>query len=169
MKKRKRINSLQPIGEIVHRILEEHNIHIPQENVLLKKTWSQVVGPMIAGQTKPERIVNGTLYVKVSTSIWMHQLQFLKEDILKKFKDHGKQGVLFVSNIHFAVGPVGSPEENDRTFFQPMTIFLKDRDKALIEECLHLVRDPELKEILERVMSKEMSRRRYFEHHRKGI
>jgi len=169
MKKRSRAKSLQPIGEILHRILEKNNIHLPKENVLLKKAWNEAVGSMIARQTKPERLVNGTLYVKVSTSIWMHQLQFLKEDILEKFKDHGKQGALSVSNIHFSVGLVGSPEENDRTFFQPITILLKDRDKALIEESLHLVRDPELKEILGRVMSKEMSRRRYFEHHRRGI
>ena len=169
MKRRNRTNHLQPIGEIVHRILEKNNIHLPRENILLKKAWNQVVGPMIARQTRPDRLSRGILYVKVSTSVWMHQLQLLKEDILGKFKNHGTKETLSVSNIRFSVGSIGSLEENDRNFFQPITILLKDRDKALIEESLHLVRDPELKEILGRAMTKEMSRRRYFELHRKEI
>ena len=169
MKRRKRATPLQPIGEIVHRFLKKNNIHLPRENILLKKTWDQVVGPLTAQQTRPDRLTDGTLHVKVSTSVWMHQLQLLKEDILEKFKKHWQQETSPISNIRFSVGPVGAPEENDKTFFQPMTILLKDRDKALIEESLHLVRDPELKEILGRVMSKEMSRRRYLELHRKEI
>jgi hypothetical protein len=165
MRKRNRSKPLQPIGEILHRILEKNNIHLPREGILLKKIWNQAVGPMIAVQTRPDRIAQSTLYVKVSTSVWMHQLQFLKEDILEKFQNHWKQKASPVSHIHFSVGAIKSTEEN--VFFQPTTILLKDRDKALIEESLQMVCDPELKEILGRVMSKEICRRRYFEHHRK--
>jgi hypothetical protein len=166
MKKRNRSKPLQPVGDILHRILAKNNIHLPRENVLLKKTWNQVVGPMTALQTRPDRLSKGTLYVKVSTSVWMHQLQFLKKDILEKFKNHWKQSDLPVDNIHFSVGPIKSAE--DGIFFHPTTILLKEHDKALIEECLQLVCDQELKEILARVMSKEISRRRYLEHHKKG-
>jgi len=165
MKKRNRSTPLQPIGEIVHRILKKNNIHLPTEGVLLKKAWNQAVGPMIALQTRPDRITRGALYVKVSTPVWMHQLQFLKEDILEKFKEQWQQNAIPVSHIHFSIGAIGPPGKREETFFQPTTVLLKDRDWALIAESLQMVRDPELKEILERVMTKEMSRRRYFEHH----
>ncbi|MFZ4405584.1 MAG: DUF721 domain-containing protein, partial [Pseudobdellovibrionaceae bacterium] len=43
--------------------------------------WPHYVGPMIAENTEPVGLYHGVLYLWVKHSTWLHQLQFLKEQI----------------------------------------------------------------------------------------
>jgi len=167
MTKRSGSRQLQKIGEILERVLKKNGIRIPAEDGRLREIWNRTVGPMIAAQTCPDRVRRETLFVKVSTSVWMHQLQFLREDILERLKT--QWGEEPIERLHFNVGHIGTPvvTKTEEAFFHPTARLLKKRDKAMIEESLDLVRDPELQSILRRVMIKELSRRRYLEHHRK--
>jgi len=159
---------LQPIGDVLARIMKKTGMRLPVEDNRLKDAWNKTVGPMIAVQTSPDRIRAGTLFVKVSTSVWMHQLQFLKQDILEKFQS--RWTVDPVEHLHFSVGDVAavSTAGNGKDFFHPTAALLKKRDKQMIEESLHRVKDPELQALLKRAMIKELVRRRYLEHHGKS-
>jgi len=167
MAKRAGPKKLQKIGEILERVLKKRGIRIPAEDGRLKDAWNRTVGPMIAVQTCPGQVRGGTLFVKVATSIWMHQLQFLKDDILERLKN--QWGEELIERLHFSVGHIGSPvtSKTGDDFFHPTARLLKKRDKTMIEESLAEVKDPELQTILRRVMIKELSRRRYLEHHGK--
>jgi hypothetical protein len=167
MAKRKGQKQLLKIGDILAPSLRKKGIEIPTGDRRLKSVWDQAVGPMIAAQTAPGQIKDTTLFVKVSTSVWMHQLQFLKPEIIEKFRT-GWQGEP-VERLHFTIGRVTAvaASEKGRDFFHPTTSLLKKRDKLLIEESLKQVKDLELQDILRRVMTKELSRRRYLEHHRR--
>jgi len=167
MTKRSGSRQLQKIGEILERVLKKNGIQVPAEESRLREIWNRTVGCMIAAQTCPDRVRRGTLFVKVSTSIWMHQLQFLKDDILERLKNQWEEEP--IERVHFSVGHVGSPvmTETGEEFFHPTARLLKKRDKTMIEESLDAVKDPELQGILRRAMIKELSRRRYLEHHGK--
>ena len=48
------------------------------------KIWCSVVGPEVAKQTKPKRLINGTLFVETVHPIWTMELQGKSHLIRKK-------------------------------------------------------------------------------------
>ena len=43
--------------------------------------WERVVGPLLARHARPRRMRRGVLVVAVDDSVWMHELQFMKEEL----------------------------------------------------------------------------------------
>jgi hypothetical protein len=120
------------------------------------------VGSQIAAQTRPHRIKGKTLYVKVSSSVWMHQLQFLKDEITDKINKSQEKEI--VKNIYFSIGIVSSAiNRGEQNRFVADISLLKEKDKKLIEKSVFSISDPELKNILQKVMAKEIYRRRMIE------
>jgi predicted nucleic acid-binding Zn ribbon protein len=46
--------------------------------------WDEVVGQTIAHHARPTRIRRGLLFIAVDGSVWMQELQFLKETIRER-------------------------------------------------------------------------------------
>ena len=44
--------------------------------------WSDVVGPQAAAASEPETVRDGILFVRTKSSVWSHELTFLKSHIL---------------------------------------------------------------------------------------
>ena len=160
MRKRTRQTKLQSLGDILQTFLKERNIFLSSERQRIREVWLKAVGPQIAEQTSPDRLKKGSLFVKVSTSIWMQQLHFLKEEMIDKINQ--QMGKDFITNIFFSIGDVSpDPHKNhDPVLFLPESFPLKGRDKQLIEQSISSVSDQELREILKRVMTKDIIRRR---------
>jgi hypothetical protein len=59
-------------------------VPVDLEEKRLLSLWNRAVGPQIAAQTRPRYIKGKTLFVDVTTSVWMHQLHFLKADIIRQ-------------------------------------------------------------------------------------
>jgi hypothetical protein len=90
----------------------------------------------------------------------MQQLHILKQEIIEKINQLlGKE---LIKNIHFYIGEIPStmPTNSYSSSFSTDSYPLKDKDKKLIEKSISSVEDPELKEILRRVMTKNIIRRR---------
>lgn len=159
---RRRTKGIKPesLGEILQKILKKRNIPHTSTDRHLLKIWRRAVGPQISAQTHPDTIKRGTLFVQVSSPVWLHQLQFMKEEIL------GKINELFskeeVRGLHFTIGDIPPPPPGGAEQPPPASPFsaLPNRDRNMMQESLAAVRDPELQEILERVMAREISRRR---------
>ena len=61
--------------------------------------WEEIVGEQVAAVTKPERVSNGTLIVKVTSSVWKYELTMRKAEILKKI--HQVTGSLEIEEIQW--------------------------------------------------------------------
>jgi len=156
---------LLKVSDILTSVLDKRGIRLPIPDGRLKRIWNEAVGPMIVAQTAPGRIKGETLFVKVATSVWMHQLQFLKDEILEKF--NARWDGEPVRRLHLSVGEISavSPLKPAGEFYQPTASFMKKSDKRMIEESLAEIRDEELRSILRQAMTKEIIRRRYLEYH----
>jgi len=66
--------------------------------------WDTAVGPVIAANTRPSAFKGKLLLVHASSSTWLHQLQFMKEDILRKVNRTLGDGA--VEDIKFKIGPL---------------------------------------------------------------
>ena len=160
MRRRPPQTKIQKLGDVLQHILKDRNILLTSEKRRLQEIWTKAVGPQIAEQTSPDRQKKGTLYVKVFSPVWMQQLHFLKGEIINNINRHMEKD--FIKNIFFSVGelPPASRMHQKPVSFFPESFPLNDRDKKVIEQSLSSVSDQELKEILERVMTKDMIRRR---------
>ncbi|MHB8908178.1 MAG: DciA family protein [Syntrophales bacterium] len=157
----RRARQLKPemLGEILAKILKKRNIPHTSTDRRLLAIWRRAVGPQIASQTHPDSLKRGVLFVRVSAPVWMHQLQFMKEEILGKLTELASpEGI---RNLHFSIGEIpASPGGESRRASDPDLPALAGRDRTMVRESLDTVRDPELRVILERVMAREIGRRR---------
>lgn len=159
---RRRARQLKPemLGEILGKILKKRNIPHTSTDRRLLALWKGAVGPQISSQTHPDSLKRGTLFVRVSAPVWMHQLQFMKEEII------GKLNQLLapeeVRDLRFSIGeiPAAPPGGTAGPAPDPDLPPLAGRDRTMILNSLDGIRDPELREILERVMAREIGRRR---------
>jgi hypothetical protein len=160
MRKRAAQSKPEIIGEILRKILKKRNIPHTATDRRLLDLWTRAVGPQIAARTLPETVKRGTLYVRVSAPVWLHQLQFLKEEILGKV--HELSGNEEIRTLFFSIGeiPPPPPDATDPPPIASVPAPLRKRDREMMRESLDAIRDPELREILERVMAREISRRR---------
>ena len=153
------------IGEILRKVLKRKNIPHTATDPRLLDLWTRAVGPQIAARTCPEAVKWGELHVRVSSTVWLHQLQFLKEEICEKFNE--LSGKAEIRGLRLSIGEIPSPAHAADTA-KPVSLPapLRKRDREMMQESLAAIGDPELREIVRRVMSLEISRRREREMHK---
>lgn len=101
---RKRGARLGPLGakKSLQSVLTRYGAarEIREHRILIQ--WDKIVGPRVAAHTSPDALSKGTLWVRVDSSSWMHQLSFLKADIVKRANELCGQEI--VSDIRFHLG-----------------------------------------------------------------
>lgn len=160
MVRRRKQKEFQRIGDILKKTLKRKKIPVHVQDHHLSDTWNTAVGPIIAGNTSVHKVKGDTLFVKVSTSTWMQQLQFMKHEILDKVKS--SMGDQTIKNIYFSIGDIHPTVQKKEEQIPPdgNQYVIKERDKEIIEQSTESLGDEELRTILRRVMTKEIINRR---------
>jgi predicted nucleic acid-binding Zn ribbon protein len=147
------------LGDILPETLRKKSLHIPVRDRALADTWNRAVGPQIAAKAQPDRIKDDILYVRVVNSVWMHELQFMKQDIMAKLNE--VPGAARIGQIRFFIGEVEAPQPKPASQERPIDPRdLKSDEKDFIDGTLTGVNDPELKDILQRAMARSILRGR---------
>jgi len=92
------------LGQVLDKSLKRLDLSPRLDEYGVWPIWNETVGPTIARNAQPEKIRNGTLFVKVTSPVWMQQLQYMKEMIVEKLNQRLKTDI--VKNIFFVVGRV---------------------------------------------------------------
>ncbi len=100
---------IEHLGAVLDQSLMRLDLVTRLQEYAVWPIWNDVVGAVIARNAQPEKIRNGTLFVKVSSPVWMQQLQFMKDMIAGKLNHRLKREV--VKNIFFMVGRIEAQEE----------------------------------------------------------
>lgn len=109
-------------------VLKRHGIakEVREHRLLLQ--WNLVVGPRVADRTLPDRLEKGVLWVRVETSSWMHQLSFMKDEIIAKANELCGEEV--VRDLHFHLG------RHSRNANDPLSAAVRIRRPPLKERPL---------------------------------
>ena len=70
--------------------------------------WAQVVGPRLARHTRAVAFRDGALHVEVEGSAWMHELGFLKHELVRRINQH--LGSECVKDVRLVVPRGGIPK-----------------------------------------------------------
>ena len=156
-RRRKRNPYFDHIGDILEKVVKKNKLNLPKLDLRIREAWNASVGPLIISQTCLDQFKYGILYVKVSNSVWMQQLQFMKEEILDKLNRALEKEQ--VKNISFSIGPVPAESPANKPF-ELKSKPLNPREIRSIEQCISPIKDPELSDILKRVMLKDLQRKK---------
>ena len=150
---RKTPQPIDRLGEVLGNSLKRLDLSYRLSEYGVWPVWNEVVGKTIAANAQPEKIRNGTLFVKVTSSVWMQQLQFMKEMIAEKLNHRLEREV--VKNIFFVVGRIDSPEPSEIQISPPPIA----QEPTIDQQFLESVSDPELRQAFIKLL-KSYSRRR---------
>ena len=161
MRKRAAQSKPEIIGEILRKVLKKRNIPITTTDRRLLDLWTRAVGSQIAARTLPDTLKRGHPLRTglrapsgcISSSSSRRRSSARSMNSLGKGRD--PQPFLLDRQI-----PSPPPGAADPPPAAPVPAPLRKRDREMMRESLDAVRDPELREILERVMAREISRRR---------
>jgi hypothetical protein len=90
------------IGNIINDVIEQYR---SEPDFALKEVWrlwDETVGKTIAQNARPSAFKGKLLIVHVNSPVWIHQLQFLKRDLISKL--NAALGKPLVEEIKFKVG-----------------------------------------------------------------
>ena len=101
-KKRPPNQTFTPIGSVLESILDQCRSDSSGGILHLIHVWEKSVGPPISDNAKPFAVKGSLLLVHVSSSSWMHQLRFLKTELLDKLNSGLKNER--IEDIKFKIG-----------------------------------------------------------------
>ena len=140
---------VERLGEVLNKSLKRLQLAPRLDEYGVWPVWNDVVGNTIARNAQPEKIRNGTLFVKVTSPVWMQQLQFMKDLITEKLNQ--RLGTPVVRNIFFVVGKVetDAAEAEGQPAAQPAP---EPREPEIDEEFLKSLTDPEIRHAFKRLL-----------------
>jgi len=155
----KKGRSLKTWAEALGPFLKISGLSRRMQEQKLLDSWDRVVGDAIVEETRPIRVKNRILQVKVTNSVWMQQLQFMKGLIIKKIQEN--MGNDFLQDIRFYIGEISPGERKKKeTDAAGSSKALSDTERKRIDRDLSGIRDPEMQEIMLRVYSKGLAARK---------
>lgn len=98
----------EKVNAVLERVLSSLNLGFRVKQHRIWDVWNSVVGDAIARQAQPQQIRAMVLWVTVSSSTWMQQLEFMKRQIVERINE--RMGEKVISDIRFRIGEV-TPEE----------------------------------------------------------
>ncbi len=76
--------SASRISEILPGVISSMGLEDRMEELRLIKEWQSVVGKVVAERSHPREIRNEELIVAVDSNVWMQELWFRRQEILKR-------------------------------------------------------------------------------------
>ncbi len=132
-----------PLRSILEQTLKGLELEGPLKTYSILGAWKEIVGEPISLHTQPYAIRNRILFVEVSHSTWMQQLQFLKPSLLGKINAY--LGESRIEDIRFKVGKIPAmvtrvPERKEKS---QESLSRKTTDQ--IERLLRNISDAEVR------------------------
>lgn len=142
----------QSIRSILEDTLKALEINVPVKTYSILGAWNEIVGESVGEHSQPRSIRNRILFIDVSHSTWMQQLQFLKPTLLEKV--NGFLGEPLIQDIRFRLGKIS------RTIAPPSKTHSLEHEKLdkatlkRIESVLEEIEDKEVQKSLHEVLIK---------------
>ena len=104
MKKENSKAAFAHIGAVIDDVLRTYRREADGQLIQVWRLWEGVVGAPIADNARPAAFKGRILLVHVTSSAWIHQLQFLKKDIIAKLNQ--SLGKALIDDLKLKIGPL---------------------------------------------------------------
>jgi hypothetical protein len=90
-------------ADVLTHLLDNHGIARELREHRILARWRELVGEALASRTWPDGLERGVLWVRVKNSSWLHQLSFLRDELVVRLNQELGDPPL-VREIRFHVG-----------------------------------------------------------------
>jgi hypothetical protein len=162
------MGQLSSVGGVLARLQEKTpwGQRLARQKVL--RYWDEVVGKAVVRVARPVEVRGKTLYVHVRDSVWLQQLNLMREDIRARL--NAVVGEEAIDRIFFSLGPLSSSPHNfpssgsviseDARRIATEGITPKDPDVKALDHELEALQDPETRQQVRRALLRgELERR----------
>lgn len=80
--------NLEPLAQLLGNAMRSTGLGKRLQEYRAVEAWSEVVGELVAEHSKATGIREGTLFVDVTSSVWMQELQLLRGEIIERLNAH---------------------------------------------------------------------------------
>jgi len=150
----------QRVGSILEKTLKKMSLDRKLKEHEIWNVWDSVVGEQVSRHAQPDFMRNKILFVKVSSSPWMQQLYYMGKGIVEALNK--SLGPHIIEEIRFKLGEV-DPQWKPTTTSLQSSNPIPSPGKGISEEIrktLSPIKDVQMKEILGRVLLKDLGRRK---------
>jgi len=153
------------IQSLLGGLLKDRQMVASMRRVMVMSLWEQVVGPMVAKKSWPEKMAEGVLTVGVSSHPWASELDLLKPQILTRYRQ--LLGRSAIKDVEFRVGRrKARPDEEGL----PVSTLHPRREDQLLPQpvpghVLDGVTNPEVREMLGPVFARLRAEREWKHEH----
>ena len=155
------MNKPQSLRSVLEKTLKSLEIDVPLKTYSIFGAWKEIVGDSLALHTQPRSIRNRILFIDVSHSTWMQQLQFLKPTLLEKINTF--LGEPHIQDIRFKLGRIPEPPPLPSKTEVWRGEDLDEATLKRIESLLQKLEDGEVSEVLRDILIKGAKLERYRE------
>jgi hypothetical protein len=142
----------QPIRSVLENTLKNLEIDVQLKSYSILGAWNEIAGATVAAHSQPRSIRNRILFIDVTHSTWMQQLQFLKPTLLEKVNNF--LGEPLIQDIRFKLGRIlPSPPSLSKNDPPRQEVLGKETLKK-IEIVIQKIEDAEVRKALKGVLMK---------------
>jgi predicted nucleic acid-binding Zn ribbon protein len=80
------------VADIVGSLLRKRGLTGKVEAASVVPEWAELMGPQITAVTRPLRVSDGVLFVAVTSSPWMMELNLMKADLMRRINTGKREG-----------------------------------------------------------------------------
>lgn len=117
----------------------------------IRRDWSSLFAYPVPLHTYPLMLSGDELLIAVDSPVWLQELQFYKEDIVRKLGSYG------VKTVRFRLGRVSAHAKPGGRSQKAGTRSLTNKEHAFIQEEAAKIRDESLKETLKTTIEKAIT------------
>ncbi len=117
----------------------------------IKKTWHNLFNKPISYHMSPFKLSNGEIFLNVDSPVWLQELNFYKEELIRKMSSYG------VRAVRFRLGRVSTKATSEVKSKKPGVKPLTTEELSYIEETVSLIDDQALRETLRRTIEKALT------------
>lgn len=92
------------IANIIDGVLQQYGSRPGYSLNAIWRLWDEAVGETIAQNARPAALKDSLLIVHVSSSSWIHQLQFLRNDLIDQLNTALQKPL--ITEMKFKIGPI---------------------------------------------------------------
>jgi hypothetical protein len=152
-------NDMVRIGDLISESTESGFLGLVGEVVRVFQVWEAAVGAYNAARTRPESIKNGRLTVVVASPVWVDRFSYLKSQFIEKINQTLEAPL--VKELIFKVGVISEPNAGgDHSSGTKVRTPREPSVTPSAAEAAALIKDPELKERLLVLLSRQNASRK---------
>jgi hypothetical protein len=153
------MDPMEKIGNIISQIMGQSRYAKRSRQGPIFDRWSEIVGEPLADKCRPVAVRKNVLIVNVADSVWMQELQFQKLAILERIWEKVEKDA--VTDIRWIIGGEVKPRLRRGTSIPGPTPerSLSQEEKAWVRAVSAEVGDSDLREIVERALSRHLKAR----------